>query len=458
MKYSQSDIREKFSTTDVVNDIYNIISTQIPYYSQVRARTRTHEYTSEAELGASDCLSYIIEIISNVKILERRSVFKLATVISVISFLRCEKEIWDKLLELVTVEKIVSDIFLQSINDFQVSFQAQPSRTPISDKKLFDKYQNAVANCDIKTLCDVVPGLPLAGFDLMVGQYALAAQKTGGDRILKAFDSHKNLITIFKSFELLSNLEYLNISCHSSNQLVKFSGVWLAIKSKQPLSEQEKVVLKDLIVSVAQTGDSEWTSWLSGFNEYPIRYPNLQISLGIALSELPKALIEMYIESMPMDAELNSKTRVIVTDCLRSFLENASAMKKKAFLATAFEKWKQWGFRNSVATQNNLTNIHFSNLDYAITGYFLDSENSIETLSTFKNEFMSDLSGLVTKWYEKKIEISSEAKIVLSKLQPVFHSATLIKEGEQNCLQMESIYQPSETEVSKFQKMRLNLN
>lgn len=202
-----------------------------------------------------------------------------------------------------------------------------------------------------------------------------------------------------------------------------FSVDWSDLNNRQ-LPQAASEELTQLLVQVAQK-PAQWKAWMKVFNEHPIRFPWLQVSLGTALTQIPDAAIVDYVDtvslypwtftsSIPKGANQND-SRSYVGACLQQFRANASDSRRKKLWSLAHERWAAWNFGGE---QQTLMDVCCSELDYALVGHALENLTAGERSARIAAS-VSRLTNLECEWHASFTRLLDVRNRLLSQIQPL---------------------------------------
>lgn len=188
-------------------------------------------------------------------------------------------------------------------------------------------------------------------------------------------------------------------------------------------------LLSELLLRVAGDGP-RWQAWMQIFNKYPVRFPLLQASLGIALAKAPAAAVGPYVNAIWLYAKPAQPDpgRRCVADCLRAFRAHAPIDRRKALWTAAHTRWSAWNF-NGADPNTHIFSINWCDLDYALVGYACECmddavrKNAIETIR-------KDLETIDNRWHPSLTDIITNWNRLLSRLQPYALASAVAENGE----------------------------
>jgi hypothetical protein len=213
-----------------------------------------------------------------------------------------------------------------------------------------------------------------------------------------------------------------------------------------------------LLLKVAND-TSRWAAWMKVFAGYPA----INLPLGQALAKVPDSAIDGYINSIrlypkliqPLQPVLAPDTgRRSVAECLQEFRANATPERRKALWSCAHERWLQWDFNRADSNQH-LTAISRSDLDYALVGYASECMGETEREAAL-NSIRADVQTLEHHWHETIMEILSGWYRLLSRFQPYGNACNVVANGE-NWLTESRVYFPFEPSQNSYLMMMYNM-
>jgi len=292
------------------------------------------------------------------------------------------------------------------------------SRTPISDKDILDRFNVADREGDWVTVASEWPRLGDFLFpDAFLSQAVCYLQAFACDALRAAMEQVIQIVPVMLLMSSLSVADSLALAIASTNPYVQFGSLLRLFQQQRRRNEsisqtEEDLLAKLLIIIAADT--VQWQQWMLALNRYPIRYPQIQRSLGRVLAEVPNAALQHYISAVILTT--TGIGRSTVAECLRTFRSVASLDRRMTLWTLAHERWLQWRFGEHESTET-LMNIGSCELDYAIVGYALECMNA-EQLNERCATLMTDLSLIDEIWHTSAIEFIQTVSHNLSAFQP----------------------------------------
>lgn len=194
----------------------------------------------------------------------------------------------------------------------------------------------------------------------------------------------------------------------TTNNLAKF----LLLFKLNDLSRNEMKNEQRQLSDIWQNCPDEW---FYIFNQYPVRYPYLQLGFGAFLTKATDEKICIYIDSLHLNQGEES-----IKECLMYFFAHADESRIQYLCKLAFKKWKDWDFGNPYSIARSV-------LDRALVKYFQimlpkqDRENFIQ------NE-INQILNFQQEWFASIVELDKFVYLHLSRIQP----ACIAEELEQD--------------------------
>ena len=173
--------------------------------------------------------------------------------------------------------------------------------------------------------------------------------------------------------------------------------------------------MKDEQIQLSDIWEDCPNEWFDIFNQYPVRYPSLQLGFGAFLTNATDEKIRIYIDSLQLNQD-----ETTIKECLEYFFAHADENRVQYLCKLAFEKWKDWDFGNPYSIARSV-------LDRALVKYFQimlpkqDRENFIQ------NE-INQILNFQQEWFASIVELDKFVYLHLSRMQP----ACIAEELEQD--------------------------
>lgn len=156
--------------------------------------------------------------------------------------------------------------------------------------------------------------------------------------------------------------------------------------------------------------------WFDIFNQYPVRYPSLQLGFGAFLTNATDEKIRIYIDSLQLNQD-----EATIKECLEYFFAHANENRVQYLCKLAFEKWKDWDFGNTYSIARSV-------LDRALVKYFQimlpkqDRENFIQ------NE-INQILNFQQEWFASIVALDKFVYLHLSRMQQACIAEELEKDA-----------------------------
>ena len=226
--------------------------------------------------------------------------------------------------------------------------------------------------------------------------------------ILSLINQEKKVCNLLYWLALLPEKYCQPFALQTSNNLAKF----LLLLKLNYLSRNEMKNEQRHLSDIWQNCPDEW---FYIFNQYPVRYPYLQLGFGAFLTKATDEKICIYIDSLHLNQGEES-----IKECLMYFFAHADENRIQYLCKLAFEKWKDWDFGNPYSIARSV-------LDRALVKYFQimlpkqDRENFIQ------NE-INQILNFQQQWFASIVELDKFVYLHLSRMQ----QACIVEELEKD--------------------------
>jgi hypothetical protein len=253
----------------------------------------------------------------------------------------------------------------------------------------------------------------------------------------------------------------LRLAIGSDNSHIQLAAMYRTLtddRRPQNFTGSNNSLLTELLLKVAND-TPRWAAWMKVF----VGYPAINLPLGQALAKVPEPAIDGYINSIrlypkliqPLQPVLAPDTgRRSVAECLQEFRANATPERRKALWTCAHERWLQWNFNRADSNQH-LTTISRSDLDYALVGYASECMGETEREAAL-NSIRAEVQTLEHHWHESIMDILSGWYRLLSRFQPYGHACSVVANGE-DWLTESRVYFPFEPSQNSYLMMMYNM-
>ena len=227
--------------------------------------------------------------------------------------------------------------------------------------------------------------------------------------ILSLINQETKVFNLLYWLALLPEKYRQPFALQTTNQLAKF----LLLFRLDHLSRNE---MKDEQIQLSNIWKDCPNEWFDIFNQYPVRYPYLQLGFGAFLTKATDEKICIYIDSLHLNQGEES-----IKECLMYFFARADENRIQYLCKLAFEKWKYWDFGNPYSIARSI-------LDRALVKYFQimlpkqDRENFIQ------NE-INQILNFQRQWFASIVELDKFVYLHLSRMQQACISEELEKDA-----------------------------
>jgi len=344
---------------------------------------------------------------------------KLAAIFVITTYCSQHGNFWPEFAASSTVNpEIVAELSKRIARLQFMSAPSSRSRTPISDKNILDRFNAAdragdwaVVASDWSRLGDIL--FP----DSFLSQSVRYLHAFAQNALRLATEEVRQTMPVMLLLSSLSVANCLALALASTNPYVRFGSILRLFQQQrrrnESISQTEENLLTQLLQSIA-TDSVQWQKWMVALNRYPLRYPQIQQSLGRALAQAPDAALQPYIGAI--DLTTTGISRSTVAECLRAFRSVASLDRRKMFWRLAYERWSQWRFGEDEPTQA-LMKVGYCELDYAIVGYAVECLNNQERDKKCTT-LLAELSSIDEEWHASATVFMQVVNRILSFFQP----------------------------------------
>ena len=174
--------------------------------------------------------------------------------------------------------------------------------------------------------------------------------------------------------------------------------------------------MKDEQIQLSDIWEDSPNEWFDIFNQYPVRYPSLQLGFGAFLTNATDEKVRIYIDSLQLNQD-----ETTIKECLEYFFAHADKNRVQHLCKLAFEKWKDWDFGNPYSIARSV-------LDRALVKYFQimlpkqDRENFIQ------NE-INQILNFQQEWFASIVALDKFVYLHLSRMQPACIAEELEKDA-----------------------------
>ena len=228
------------------------------------------------------------------------------------------------------------------------------------------------------------------------------------DEILLLINQETNVCNLLYWLALLPEKYRQPFALQTTNKLAKF----LLLFRLDHLSRNE---MKDEQIQLSDIWKDCPNEWIYTFNQYPVRYPSLQLGFGAFLSNATDEKIRIYIDSLQLNQD-----EANIKECLVYFFDHADGHRVRYLCKLAYEKWENWKFENSYSIARSV-------LDRALVKYFQIMPPKQDRENFIQNE-INQILNFQQEWFASIVELDKFVYLHLSRIQP----ACIAEELEQD--------------------------
>ena len=280
----------------------------------------------------------------------------------------------------------------------------------INDNEMIDSLKDNLANKRWKELAEdeyLLNGL-YNQLSLNFHQSYAFISEYYNHEILSLINQEMKVCNLLYWLALLPEKYCQSFALQTTNNLAKF----LLLFKLNYLSRNEMKNEQRQLSDIWQNCPDEW---FYIFNQYPVRYPSLQLGFGAFLSNATDEKIRIYIDSLQLNQD-----EAHIRECLAYFFDHADEHRVRYLCKLAYEKWEDWNFGNSYSIARSV-------LDRALVKYFQimlpkqDRENFIQNK-------INQILNFQQQWFASIVELDKFVYLHLSRMQP----ACIAEELEQD--------------------------
>tara|TARA_Y100000588_G_C14195738_1_gene900088 strand:+ start:194 stop:1594 length:1401 start_codon:yes stop_codon:yes gene_type:complete len=259
--------------------------------------------------------------------------------------------------------------------------------------------------------------------------------------LMSILDAKNDIPFLWGMMALMGKSNAMTIALETTNSTLKFCALSsvLPFSGKDSFNEYEAQKLGEVFLDI-MTDEIVWQHWMKILNNYPSRYPHIQVSLGESLARAAsKNAIQYYFEVIHLYAvDFHDTGRKSVAECLESFSQLANEEVRKIAWNSAFEIWDRWDF-GVKDKDGHLFEIKASALDYAITKYYLECCDSKDRKAKI-DKLNRNLNNIDNVWHQTSSKYTTYWYLQKSRFQPLYHAEQVSLDIKLPCLMQDSCY------------------
>lgn len=306
-----------------------------------------------------------------------------------------------------------------------------PLDTPLYERELLEQWDKARQEHNF-----IVIGRLLRSFEnlchlpTVMEQAVFSLQANAPQRLLHIVNNCNNPMTAWMLTELLSPSIRLLLCEKTRNIWFMFFGLLYGGFGEKRRRDTSVDIQRQLVKCLLRASKNVqfWRQFISILNEHAYCYPDMQKSLGTALTKASKAAISIYAETLPIkldsiDSHIPNEADGIET-CIGSFVACASKGMKKVLLELLYTKWVNFINSPKLRTDESHTiSLFRTNIDCAVSCYLKNhfKKNHIHTLIKDSADKLNTFKNI---WHIGAVEADKFLTIELCKIN-VYYSALI---------------------------------
>lgn len=294
-----------------------------------------------------------------------------------------------------------------------------PANSSIWLREQYDALAKADLTKDWEKLGGLLHHSQLSSYDAPGRQAVLGLHMLDRHHLVQITD-RANTWTGHMLLEPLPLVEALRIAAASRSGHVHFIALELVRRISSPLDSTVRRALRNLLVRLGHEPD--WPSFLAYCNQYPVRFPFLQIAMGQALARSGREAIEAYVNSLSM-TNASQGMRACANLCLDSFRRAAGPDRRYILWSKGYERSMAWNY--GAEADETLQQIARGILDYGVMGWLIEFAPKSDLVLDLDNAFEQELRSLEAAWHASISSLSSTFFRMMSRYQLHAHAAAV---------------------------------
>lgn len=348
-----------------------------------------------------------------------------------------------------------------SIARLQIAYNSHGSTIPpIWENEFIETFRKADEAGDWTAIADMWPQFKhTIRANFLFTEMVRCLAHYAFDELVNATNCVKQCPLAMKIAHVLSTEQRLRLASETKSRHIQFCFIFHTVTrnyDSKKITHNDENTLSQLLINIATSPD-EWNKWVKTYNKYPLRYPNIHRALGNALANTSYETAMTYINSIdlhPINAADHNESITLINECLQCFCLHAPHEHRRAVLAYAHRRWRNWSF-NTNAHASYLFEVSKSQLDYAVISYASEciSKSDLENILTDIQRQMLEVELI---WHKDESECVTEFNRLLSIYQPYAH-AFIMSTNFANTSSDTKIYYPFNPSKSLYQSIMFRL-
>jgi len=200
----------------------------------------------------------------------------------------------------------------------------------------------------------------------------------------------------------------LRLATASANAYVHCAAVEIVANLNTRLSPSSDHALTHFLL-VLTHDVQRWPEWARILARFPVRHPNIQRALGMALSRSSNHALVAYVQAIELTTP-QAQGRNQVATCLTIFQQLASEPRRRALWHAAFKRWTEWNFGND----DSPTSKSQCELDFGVAAWLIEFADPAFIQSEMSS-FPSNLAALERQWHVSAVTMIAKYNRLLSR-------------------------------------------
>lgn len=369
----------------------------------------------------ADLLAWIVNSLKNWSPDDPSSKSRFRALVYMTHLLDWDDAFWPELPDEIGENEALMSELAQYVRNCRIELKVSGDHMPISSGEMIDSFNRADADGDWVGLIDVYECSDIGFSDQFLSYVVVFLNRFDLCRLVLATNEIRQSPVAATIAQALLPVDAFKLGIESSSYHLKFASMFQNLRRRrEPLGGTARLALTELLIQVSANTEV-WEAWMKVFNLYPVRFPELQSSLGAALAVCSESAIVAYISAPALNTSPHDE-RGLITECLLAFRQKALPEVRRALWTAAYKRWSDWNFNRS-EERSYLFEISASALDFAVVGYIVEFMDESECQGEI-DALCKKVSSLDRDWHASISECISAFNFYLSRLQPFAHAAS----------------------------------
>lgn len=316
------------------------------------------------------------------------------------------------------------------LNGMMFSFSIPPD-TPLYERELLERWETARQEYDFVAIGRLIrPFENICHPSTMMEQAVFCLQANAPQKLSRVANNCNNPMTAWILAELLSPSIRLLITEKTQNKWFMFFGLLYGGFGEKRRRDTAAGIQTQLVKCLLKASRDIpfWKQLLTVTNEHIYRYPDMQKSLGMALTKASEAAIAMYVETLPIKPDAIDSYLPNEADgaeaCIGNFVAQASRKKKRFLLEMLYAQWIIFTDSPKLLTnESHVSSLFHTNIDCAASSY-LKVFSTKKHIYTLMKDSTNKLNSFKNIWHSGGVEVGKFLTKELCKMN-VYYAALL---------------------------------